>query len=110
MARSPETYLNLVAVESEGVVGFVSAIFYRSFFHEGGTAMINELVVDEARRREGVGRTLVDAVIAEARSREMDEVEVSTAKENDRSLGGYFPTRPVPAFGRPRFPGCYMPA
>lgn len=53
MARSPETYLNLVAVESEGVVGFVSAIFYRSFFHEGGTAMINELVVDEARRSPG---------------------------------------------------------
>lgn len=50
MARTPEIYLNLAAVAERRVVGFVSVIFYQTFFHRGGTALINELIVDREQR------------------------------------------------------------
>jgi GNAT superfamily N-acetyltransferase len=82
MAHYPAIYLNLVAEDAGGVVGFISLIFYKTFFHRGGTALINELIVDRARRGGGVGAALIEAAIREARARGMDEIEVGTEREN----------------------------
>jgi GNAT superfamily N-acetyltransferase len=82
MAAAPQFYHNLVA-EAEGrVVGFISVIFYKTHFHRGGTALINELVVDRAVRGTGIGRALVERAISEAQNRGMDEVEVGTEQDN----------------------------
>lgn len=82
MQERPDTYLNLVATAGGEVAGFVSVVFYRSFFHRVGTALINELVVAQSRRGEGIGARLIAAVKAEAQRREMDEVEVGTETAN----------------------------
>ncbi len=82
MEKSPEIYLNLVGVNGEKVAGFLSMIFYRSFLHKVGSALINELVVDETTRGQGIGRKLVEAAMAEARERGMDEIEVGTETDN----------------------------
>ena len=83
MARYPAIYLNLVGEEAGAVVGFLSLIFYKTFFHRGGTALINELVVDRAHRNVGIGSALIDAAVREARARGMDEIEVGTERENE---------------------------
>ena len=83
MARHPDIYLNLVA-ESEGkVAGFISLIFYKTFFHHGGTALINELIVDRAWRGAGIGGALLERARAEAIDRGMDELEVGTERTNE---------------------------
>jgi GNAT superfamily N-acetyltransferase len=82
MNGNPRIYQNWVAVEGERVVGFLSLIFYKTLFHEGGTALINELVVEQDRRGQGVGRLLIERAVAEARQRGMDEIEVGTEKGN----------------------------
>ena len=82
MDSLPSIYLNLVCEIDGQVCGFISLVFYRSFFHKVGTALINELVVDEARSGLGLGRQLIEAAVKAARARNMDEIEVSTEKHN----------------------------
>lgn len=82
MDAAPGYYLNLVAVHSEQVAGFISLIFYLTLFHRGGTALINELVVDSAQRGHGIGRALIDQAMASAIARGMDEIEVGTEQSN----------------------------
>lgn len=82
MRERPDTYLNLVATAGGEVVGFVSVVYYRSFFHRVGTALINELIVERTRRGEGIGARLVAAVREEALRRGMDEIEVGTENRN----------------------------
>jgi len=54
MNRAPEIYHNLVATDDQVIIGFISVIFYKTLFHKGGTALINELVVEAAYRGRGV--------------------------------------------------------
>ncbi len=82
MNAIPASYHNLVCEVDGQVRGFLSLVFYGSFFHRVGTALINELVIDSKQRGLGLGRQLIDAAIAEARARGMDEIEVGTEVNN----------------------------
>ncbi len=64
MAARPDEYVNLVAESKGDVAGFISVVFYRSFFHRVGTALINELVVSRAHRRQGIGSLLIRVAAA----------------------------------------------
>jgi GNAT superfamily N-acetyltransferase len=82
MEALPEMYANYV-YESDGkVAGFISVVFYMTFFHRVGTAQVNELVVDKHSRGQGIGQALMQAAEQEARRRGMDELEVGTEQEN----------------------------
>lgn len=89
MDRYPEMYLNLVAELSGRVVGYISVIFYKTVFHKGGTALINELVVTRSQRGRGIGNLLLQRVKEEALSRGMDEIEVGTEKTNQSAYEFY---------------------
>lgn len=82
MARFHDVYRNYVAVEHSRVVGLISLVFYKTLLHEGGTALINELVVSGSERGRGIGTQLVKAGIAAARECGMDEIEVGTERGN----------------------------
>jgi ribosomal protein S18 acetylase RimI-like enzyme len=82
MAEQPETYSNYVFETNGKVTGFISIVFYMTFFHRVGTAQVNELVVDDHYRGQGIGQALMQAAEQEARRRGMDELEVGTEKEN----------------------------
>jgi len=82
MTVKPETYANFVYEDEGKVVGFLSEVFYMTFYHRVGTAQVNELVVDNTYRGKGIGRALMKAAEDEARCRHMDELEVGTEREN----------------------------
>jgi len=82
MVRFPDVYRNYVAVEHSRVVGLISLVFYKTFLHAGGTALINELVVSGSERGRGIGAQLIKAGIAAARECGMDEIEVGTERAN----------------------------
>lgn len=82
MTQHPDLYLNLIAEQAGDVVGLISVVCYQTWFHPGGTALINELIVDELARNQGIGKRLIDAAIEEARKRGMDEIEVGTEGDN----------------------------
>jgi GNAT superfamily N-acetyltransferase len=89
MELFPEIYCNLIAEEDGSAVGFLSLILYKTFFHQGGTALINELVVSKPYRSQGVGAALIARAEEEARTRGMDELEVATGQENHRAQAFY---------------------
>jgi GNAT superfamily N-acetyltransferase len=89
MEQYPEIYCNLIAEEDGDAVGFLSLIFYKTFFHRGGTALINELVISQPYRSKGVGTALMARAKEEALTRGMDELEVATGQENRRAQAFY---------------------
>jgi ribosomal protein S18 acetylase RimI-like enzyme len=90
MQQQPDVYSNLVAVGQSGeVLGFLSIVFYKSFLHHTGSALINELVVRPDARGMGVGRALVNSAVQEASLRGMDDIEVSTGEANDPAIALY---------------------
>lgn len=89
MEKNPEVYQNLVCEQGHTIVGFMSLMYYQSFMHRVGSAQINELVVADTARGQGIGKKLVEYAIAEARARGMDEIEVSTEPDNHRAIAFY---------------------
>ena len=82
MDKYPEIYSNLVATENNKIIGFISLVFYKSFLHMGGTALINELIVAQNHRNKGIGKNLVQKANKLAKKRRMDEIEERTELSN----------------------------
>ncbi|KLU61541.1 putative acetyltransferase [Peptococcaceae bacterium CEB3] len=89
MEKLPEVYLNLIAETAEGVVGYLSVVFYKTVFHKGGTALINELIVTQSQRGKGIGCALVKKAKEEALARGLDEIEVGTENTNESAQRFY---------------------
>jgi ribosomal protein S18 acetylase RimI-like enzyme len=89
MLTRPQQYKNLVACMNGEIVGLVSVVYYVSFYHQGGTALVNELIVSKERRNAGIGKALVQHVISMSRNDSMDEIEVGTEKGNERAIAFY---------------------
>jgi len=82
-------HVALVAEEDEDVVGFVNAHFRPQLHHLAPVGTIDELVVDRDRRGRRIGERLVEEVLAEARRRGADVVEVTTHKRRERARAFY---------------------
>jgi GNAT superfamily N-acetyltransferase len=82
MAGLPEIYANFVYESNGKVAGFISVVFYMTFFHRVGTEQVNELVVEKHSRGQGIGQALMQTAEQEARRRGMDELEVGTEQAN----------------------------
>lgn len=89
MQNAPAFYLNLVAEVEGRVAGFMSLIFYKTVFHRGGTALINELVLGRTFRGRGIGTALIERAKKEALDRGLDELEVGTESSNTGALSFY---------------------
>jgi ribosomal protein S18 acetylase RimI-like enzyme len=79
----------LVAMEGERLIGFLNFTVRRTCLHPGGSALVDELVVDREYREEGVGRDLIEEAVHRARALGCSEVEVSTEIENVRARSFY---------------------
>jgi ribosomal protein S18 acetylase RimI-like enzyme len=89
MLNCPQHYKNVVACLDGKVVGFISVIQYLSFFHKGGTGLINELIVSVEHRNAGIGKALVQWAVSVCRNGGMDEIEVGTERDNKRAIDFY---------------------
>ena len=89
MHEHKSIYKNYVALLDERMVGFISVIIYKTFFHPGGTALINELVVDKDYRGRGIGKLLINKIKVLANIQRFNEIEVSTSLENKGAIRFY---------------------
>ena len=89
MIQFKDIYLNFVAMEGNKIVGFISTIFYKTFFHPGGTVLINELVIDKAFRGKGIGMRLISEIKEIAKQRRMNEIEAGTTFNNKKAINFY---------------------
>jgi len=89
MEEQKDTYENFVYVNTGIIVGFISLLFYRSVYHRRGTAQINELIVKEGYRDQGIGKELLEYGIRRAQEKGMDEIEIGVEEENKRAIQFY---------------------
>ena len=89
MQINSDMYLNLVLEEDSEIVAFMSLLFYRSFLHHKGTALINELIVKKEFRHRNYGKALLHHGISTAREGGLDEIEVGVMKDNIKALEFY---------------------
>jgi GNAT superfamily N-acetyltransferase len=79
IAASPVDRLFVAELDGQ-VVGLAGIHVSPSLEHDGDAAKVSAIVVDESFRRQGVGRALLDAVEAEARTRGCVLVFLTTAE------------------------------
>lgn len=79
LIASPDELL-LVAEEDGEVVGYALTVFSTLLYTNGLSGQLQELVVDENRRRGGAGRSLVEAVEAECVARGAAQLVVATRR------------------------------
>jgi ribosomal protein S18 acetylase RimI-like enzyme len=83
-------YAILVAEDDPGqVIGLLTASTRWTLWHAGPCTLIEELVIDESARRQGVGRALIQAALDWARAQGCSEVEVSTDVDNTAAQAFY---------------------
>jgi GNAT superfamily N-acetyltransferase len=88
-AAEPDSCL-LVAEEEGGLAGLASASVLPLAHEDGSWCRLSALVVAERRRRSGIGRALVEAVEAFARSRSCTLVEVTSGEREERAAAHRF--------------------
>ncbi len=89
MIELPQYAIFAVEDEKGQVVGLLSASQRWTLWHTGPCALIEELVVDEGARRQGIGRALIQAALDWARDQGCSEVEVSTDHDNTGARAFY---------------------
>lgn len=71
------------------VVGVLSLRVMRDLFHGRPTALIQELVVAEGHRGEGIGGALLDAALDRAHAVGCIEIGVTTGERNEAGQAAY---------------------
>jgi GNAT superfamily N-acetyltransferase len=89
VVRHPEAAV-FVAVEGLHVIGYL-ALSHRPQIRLGArAAVIDELVVDERRRGDGVGSALLEAALQHARGLGCRRVDLSTARTRESYERGFY--------------------
>lgn len=83
--RDQETNVVYVAVKEDLVVGYTLTTVSRLLHAAGLTAHIQEIVVDEAARAEGIGEELIRATESYCKVRGVRQISASTAR-----IGSFF--------------------
>ncbi|MEX0684156.1 MAG: GNAT family N-acetyltransferase [Dehalococcoidia bacterium] len=73
----------LIAEEHTAAVGYVMAVEFQTLFANGSVVQVEELFVEEESRGRGMGRALLDTVLAWSRERQAVEVTVPTRRAGD---------------------------
>src|SRR5690348_12774094 len=73
---NPQTSWQRVVLEGDAIVGFISANFDPDFPQEHFRSVLWRINVDADDQGKGIGRFAVEALLAEARERGMDHVNV----------------------------------
>ncbi len=84
-----DAYQVLLAEDKGQVVGLLGLSFRHTLFHPAPTALIDELVVDQGHRGQGIGRRLMAEAIKRCRAAGCCEVEVSTERSNEAAQEFY---------------------
>ncbi|EPE96191.1 N-acetyltransferase [Rhizobium grahamii] len=91
--------LVLVAIQAGAACGYTFAVLegHNYMALRGPAGVIHDIFVDANRRRQGVGRTLLDATVSELKHRGATQVVLSTAYRNEAgrrlfAAAGFRPT------------------
>lgn len=82
MLMHPEAFLAVAEADGK-VIGYVLGFDHLTFFANGRVAWVEEIMVGEAFRRQGIGRHLMEAFEAWATAREAKMIALATRRAAD---------------------------
>ncbi|PIB25076.1 hypothetical protein BFP76_03420 [Amylibacter kogurei] len=87
---NPETDMfALLAYDGDRAVGLVNYLYHHSFWDIEKRCYLNDLYVHPDGRNLGVGRTMINAVVEQAKSDQLKQVYWLTAKDNTNARALY---------------------
>lgn len=100
---------DILVAELDGELVGLAALLVSSYpdvpvFHPTSFAYIDEFVVDPARQRSGIGRLLMEAVVAWARDRGLSAVQTNVWLANEAARAFYERAGFAPTTARMRLP------
>jgi ribosomal protein S18 acetylase RimI-like enzyme len=84
-----DAYQVLLAGDKGQVMGLLSLSFRHTLFHSAPSALIDELVVEQGHRGQGVGQQLMAVAVERCRAAGCCEIEVSTERSNEAAQKFY---------------------
>lgn len=88
--REPDFHICLIAADESGTpVGLAHVLFHRSTWSPTWYCYLEDLFVDPAARKQGVGRALIEATYAEADKRGSTRIYWTTQEFNYRARSLY---------------------
>ena len=78
----PEAYLIVAEVDAE-VAGYLLGFVHQTFFANGPVGWVEEIMVGEEFRRQGIGRKLTEAFEAWALEQEVRQIALATRRAAD---------------------------
>lgn len=82
LLAQPDVFLGVA--DGDGVVvGYLLGFVHLTFFANGRVAWVEEIMVEETHRRQGVGRSLMEAFEEWAREREVKQIALATRRAAD---------------------------
>ncbi|HKX17995.1 MAG TPA: GNAT family N-acetyltransferase [bacterium] len=84
-----QDYAAWIAEIEDRPAGFIDLYVFPDIGHGRNIALINNLVVDEAFRRRGLGEALVNEAVAHCRTHDVIELHLWTEFDNTRALALY---------------------
>jgi len=81
-ALEDKNHLILVSTSPKGIVGILHLIFYPDVVTGSLNCHLNFLLVKKEYRKGGIGRSLMDEAVRQARKRSANEMHVDTIFEN----------------------------
>ena len=88
-AISDPNAMFLVAEIDNEIVAFVHQVFFEDPFHAGTNSLITSLFVSKIHRKHGIAANMIKKAIENARTREVQEVHVSTRTDNTGAIRLY---------------------
>ena len=86
--KNPDSHF-IVARSSNTITGFANFTVRKTILHSSGSALIDELIVSEKYRGQGVGKELLFEVVNRCRELGCCELEVSTLMSNQTARDFY---------------------
>ncbi|MBQ3408297.1 MAG: GNAT family N-acetyltransferase [Clostridia bacterium] len=75
----------IVATEDENIVGVLTSELQEKLHRERLQLFIEDLIVEEAKRNNGIGRALIENAVNYAKSNNCEVVELTSYKENKKA-------------------------
>ena len=74
----------VIVAEADGkIAGYLLGFDHLTFFANGRIAWVEEIMVSEAHRRQGIGRHLMEAFETWAKKREVKQIALATRRASD---------------------------
>lgn len=87
-SNHPDCYYSMATIEDKPI-GFISLHIQQLLHHNGAVGEVQELYIKPEHRAKGIGKLLMNAMIAHAKAKQVKSLEVASNKKRAENVAIY---------------------